>query len=102
MVEARSDDSIYNARSPLKGWNCVHCFCVLCLCEETVIIWLYMKCIYKPSCTFICRMIELDEAIEALDAAIEYKNDNISSKKLELRHSQILSQVRKFLRLNGD
>eukprot|EP00105_Crassostrea_gigas_P031495 XP_011454205.1 PREDICTED: kinesin-like protein KIF27 isoform X2 [Crassostrea gigas] len=38
------------------------------------------------------RMIELDEAIEALDAAIEYKNDNISSKKLELRHSQILSQ----------
>lgn len=37
-------------------------------------------------------MIELDEAIEALDAAIEYKNDNISSKKLELRHSQILSQ----------
>lgn len=47
-------------------------------------------------------MLELDEAIEALDAAIEYKNDNISSKKLELRHSQILSQVRKFLWLNGD
>lgn len=39
-------------------------------------------------------MIELDEAIEALEAAIEYKNDNINSRKLELRHSQILSQVR--------
>ncbi|XP_078332440.1 kinesin-like protein KIF27 isoform X6 [Crassostrea virginica] len=38
------------------------------------------------------RMIELDEAIEALEAAIEYKNDNINSRKLELRHSQILSQ----------
>lgn len=51
---------------------------------------------------FICRMIELDEAIEALDAAIEYKNDNINSKKLELRHSQILSQVRQLLRMNKD
>lgn len=47
-------------------------------------------------------MIELDEAIEALDAAIEYKNDNINSKKLELRHSQILSQVRQLLRLKTD
>ncbi|XP_048780280.1 kinesin-like protein KIF27 isoform X2 [Ostrea edulis] len=38
------------------------------------------------------RLIELDEAIEALDAAIEFKNDNINSKQLEFRHSQILSQ----------
>ncbi|KAK3104146.1 hypothetical protein FSP39_024813, partial [Pinctada imbricata] len=38
------------------------------------------------------RMIELDEAIDALDAAIEYKNDSIKSKQLELRHSQMLSQ----------
>ncbi|XP_061178029.1 kinesin-like protein KIF27 isoform X2 [Saccostrea echinata] len=38
------------------------------------------------------RLIELDEAIEALDAAIEYKNDHINSKQLELRHSQVLSQ----------
>ena len=46
----------------------------------------------------VCRMIELDEAIEALEAAIEYKNDNINSRKLELRHSQILSQVRQIPR----
>ena len=39
------------------------------------------------------RLIELDEAIEALDSAIEFKNYNINSKQLELRHSQILSQV---------
>lgn len=83
MVEVRFDDSIYNVRSFLKGWNCVYCFCVLCLCEEIVIIWLYMKCCYKSLCIFICRMIELDEVIEVLDVVIEYKNDNISSKKLE-------------------
>lgn len=65
------------------------------LYAETVIF----KCFYMY---FICRMIELDEAIEALDAAIEYKNDNINSKKLELRHSQILSQVRQLLRMNKD
>ncbi|XP_021353306.1 kinesin-like protein KIF27 [Mizuhopecten yessoensis] len=38
------------------------------------------------------RMIELDEAIDALDAAIDYKNENINSKQLEIRHSQMLSQ----------
>ncbi|XP_033751505.1 LOW QUALITY PROTEIN: kinesin-like protein KIF27 [Pecten maximus] len=38
------------------------------------------------------RMIELDEAIDALDAAIDYKNENINSRQLEIRHSQMLSQ----------
>lgn len=77
MVEVRFDDSIYNVRSFLKGWNCVYCF---------ILIWLYMKCCYKSLCIFICRMIELDEVIEVLDVVIEYKNDNISSKKLEFRY----------------
>ncbi|XP_041366340.1 kinesin-like protein KIF27 [Gigantopelta aegis] len=38
------------------------------------------------------RLIELDEAIEALDAAIEFKNDNIESKQMDLRQSQLLAQ----------
>lgn len=38
-------------------------------------------------------MIELDEGIEALDAAIEYRSDTIHSKQLEVRHSQMLAQV---------
>ncbi|XP_052067157.1 kinesin-like protein KIF27 isoform X4 [Mytilus californianus] len=38
------------------------------------------------------RIIELDEGIDALDAAIEYKTDAINSRQLELRHSQILSK----------
>lgn len=45
-----------------------------------------MKCCYKSLCILICRMIELDEVIEVLDVVIEYKNDNISSKKLEFRY----------------
>ncbi|XP_035668109.1 kinesin-like protein KIF27 isoform X2 [Branchiostoma floridae] len=35
------------------------------------------------------RLIELDEAIEALDAAIEYKNDLIASRRQELRRSEL-------------
>ncbi|KAJ8298884.1 hypothetical protein KUTeg_022944 [Tegillarca granosa] len=38
------------------------------------------------------RIIELDEAIEALEAAIDYKNETIHNRQLELRHSQMLSQ----------
>ncbi|KAL3842329.1 hypothetical protein ACJMK2_020357 [Sinanodonta woodiana] len=38
------------------------------------------------------RLIELDEAIDALDAAIEYKTDIIRSRQLEVRHSHTLSQ----------
>ncbi|XP_074659817.1 kinesin-like protein KIF27 [Tubulanus polymorphus] len=38
------------------------------------------------------RLIELDEAIEALDAAIEYKNDTIQNQRDDIRRSQILSQ----------
>ena len=36
-------------------------------------------------------MIELDEGIEALDAAIEYKTEVIQSRQLEVRHSQALA-----------
>lgn len=39
-------------------------------------------------------MLELSEAVEALDAAIEYKNDIIAGKEAEIRRSQVLSQVR--------
>lgn len=35
------------------------------------------------------RLIELDEGVEALEAAIEYKNDVISSKKKELRKNDL-------------
>ncbi|KAL4224634.1 Kinesin-like protein kif27 [Mactra antiquata] len=38
------------------------------------------------------RLIELDEGIEALDAAIEYRSETIRSKQLEVRHSQALAQ----------
>nr|KAG5694021.1 hypothetical protein BaRGS_002475 [Batillaria attramentaria] len=38
------------------------------------------------------RLIELDEAMDALDAAIQYKNDTINSRQAELRQSQILSK----------
>lgn len=31
--------------------------------------------------------------MEALDAAIQYKNETISSRQMELRHSQILAKV---------
>ena len=40
-------------------------------------------------------MIELDEGIDALDAALEYKTDMIHSRQLEVRHSQVLAQVNK-------
>ena len=39
------------------------------------------------------RLIELDEAMEALDAAIDYKNESIKSARDQLRQSQALSQV---------
>ncbi|XP_064601119.1 kinesin-like protein KIF27 [Liolophura sinensis] len=38
------------------------------------------------------RLIELDEAIETLDAAIEFKTEAINTRKLELRKSQVLTQ----------
>ncbi|KAK6191693.1 hypothetical protein SNE40_003312 [Patella caerulea] len=38
------------------------------------------------------RLIELDEAIEALDAAIEFKNETITSRQTEIRQSQIITQ----------
>ena len=38
------------------------------------------------------RLIELEEGIEALDAAIEYKTDVIHSRQLEVRQSQALAQ----------
>ena len=39
------------------------------------------------------RLMELSEAIEALDAAIEYKSDIIAGKEAEIRRSQVMSQV---------
>ena len=39
------------------------------------------------------RLFEFFEAIEALDAAIEYKSDIIAGKEAEIRRSQVLSQV---------
>ncbi|XP_077862276.1 kinesin-like protein KIF27 [Saccoglossus kowalevskii] len=38
------------------------------------------------------RLIELDEAIEAVDAAIEFKNDTLQSQEDELRRSDYLTQ----------
>ena len=45
-------------------------------------------------CNFLSfsRLIELEEGIEALDAAIEYKTDVIHSRQLEVRQSQALAQ----------
>lgn len=40
------------------------------------------------------RLIELDEGIETLDAAIEYRTDNIHSRQLEVRQSQAVAQVK--------
>ena len=40
------------------------------------------------------RLIEMDEAIEALDAAIQYKDSHIHVRQLEVRQSQqLLAQV---------
>ena len=44
-------------------------------------------------CVAVCRLIELEEGMDALDAAIQYKNDTINSRQVELRQSQILSKV---------
>ncbi|XP_076451061.1 kinesin-like protein KIF27 [Babylonia areolata] len=38
------------------------------------------------------RLIELEEGMEALDAAIQYKNDSINSRQVEIRQSQILAK----------
>ncbi|XP_067928518.1 kinesin-like protein KIF27 [Watersipora subatra] len=38
------------------------------------------------------RLLELSEAIEALDAAIEFKSEIIAGKEAEIRRSQVLSQ----------
>ena len=39
------------------------------------------------------RLLELDEGIEALDAAIEYRTESITSRQLEVTHSQSLLRV---------
>ena len=39
------------------------------------------------------RLIEMDEALETLDAAIEYKNESIQNRQHNLRKSVLLSQV---------
>lgn len=40
-------------------------------------------------CPLYCfRLIEMDEAIEALDAAIQYKDETIHIRQAELRQSQ--------------
>ena len=44
-------------------------------------------------CVCVSRLIELEEGMDALDAAIQYKNDAINSRQVELRQSQILSKV---------
>lgn len=42
------------------------------------------------------RLLELDEAIEAVDAAIEYKNEVICGRTRELKsHAKLLNQVRR-------
>ena len=38
-------------------------------------------------------MIEVDEALEALDAAIEYKNEAITSRQQAIRRSALLTTV---------
>ena len=50
-------------------------------------------CKYKTIISYHFRILELDEGIEALDAAIDYRSDNIRSKQLEVRHSQAIAQV---------
>nr|XP_054757524.1 kinesin-like protein kif7 [Lytechinus pictus] len=48
------------------------------------------------------RLIELDEGVEALEAAIEYKNDIISTKKKELRKNDLTqSEAMLMSRLNS-
>ena len=37
------------------------------------------------------RLIELDEGVEALEAAIEFKNDGIATKRKELDSGQLLT-----------
>lgn len=47
--------------------------------------------ISEDNCLFFSykyRLIELEEAIDALDAAIEYRTDVIRSRQIELRQSQ--------------
>ena len=43
------------------------------------------------------RMLELDEAIEAVDAAIEYKNEVICSRHYELKSSVSVGQHFQFM-----
>lgn len=41
---------------------------------------------------FCTRLIELDEGIDALEAAIEFKNDGIANKQKELDNGQLLTE----------
>ena len=59
----------------------------------SVLVYVVRPKIWDMGVFWSCRLIELDEAVEALDAAMEYKNDAIHSRKEELRHSTILRQV---------
>lgn len=43
------------------------------------------------------RMLELDEAIEAVDAAIEYKNEVICSRHYELKSSVSVGRKKKHI-----
>ena len=53
---------------------------------------LYLTSI-NASCTCSRRLIEIEEAIETLDAAIEFKNETISSAREQLRRSAATAQV---------
>ena len=41
----------------------------------------------------VTRLIEIEEAIDALDAAIEYKNESIFHKQEDIRKSVSISKV---------
>ena len=60
------------------------------IATENTRITLYVV-VNKNVLTF--RLIEMDEALETLDAAIEYKNESIQNRQHNLRKSVLFSQV---------
>ena len=58
----------------------------MCVCTHTHIYIFYDWCF---------RLIELEEAVEELNAAVEYKNKAIESQQMELRQSWFMTQVSK-------
>lgn len=57
------------------------------LCDSALLLRTTITCLLY----FCCRLIELDEGIEALEAVIEYKSDSIENKQQQLQTNDDLN-----------